>query len=96
MWNKLLDFGKQLFALKSDVQQGKENDKEMRQDIKELQRRIDSLTDTARDLAFELRRQRDNAERDQKNLLLQLENTLFRHERGLLPGSPLDSKPDAE
>ena len=70
MWNKLLDFGKQLFALKTDVQQGKENDKEMRQDIKDLQRRMDALTDTVRDLAFELRRQRDNAERDQKILLL--------------------------
>ena len=67
----------------------------MRQDIKDLQRRVDSLTDAVRDLAFELRRQRDNAERDQKILLLQLENALFRHERGLPPGNLLEDKPDA-
>ena len=45
-------------------------------------------------LAFEIQKDRENAERDREIQRLRLENTLLRFERGLPPGSKSDSQED--
>jgi hypothetical protein len=47
-------------------------------------------------MAFELQRQRDKSDADRKMLLLEVENTILRHNRGLPPGDIQGHGPDAK
>ena len=96
MWNKILEYGRQIFALTRDVEKCKTDIKELREDFKELSRKVDRLIEAVQRLSADFNQDRSNAERDRKILLLQLENAFFRHERGLPPGNLLEDKPDAE
>src|SRR5579884_1810329 len=78
MANPLVEFVKQVVALTRDVQQGKENIKELREDLKLANQKIDRLMEAFQRLTYEFQRERDNAERDREIQRLQLENTLLR------------------
>jgi hypothetical protein len=90
MWKQLIDFGSKLFSLMQRVEKQEEANKELRQEIKELNQKLDQLVDIVQRLAFELLRDRENAERDREIQRLRLENALLHFERGLPPGGPKD------
>lgn len=90
MWNQLLNFGKRLISLAQKTQQHEEDIKKLQQADTEQDQRIDRLSEIVQRLLFELERDRDMNARDRENLLLRLENTLLRFERGLPPGSQKD------
>lgn len=99
MWQKILDFGKQLFSVMQKQQKHEEDIKEIRRDIKTLQQDFNRLSQEMNDLtriverfAFEIQKDRENTERDREIQRLRLENILLRFERGLPPGS----KPESE
>ena len=53
--------------------------------LKELNQRIDRLTEVVTRLGYELLRDRENAEREREIQRLQLENALLRFQQGLPP-----------
>jgi predicted nucleic acid-binding Zn-ribbon protein len=94
MWPKIVDFGKQLFSMMQKQQKHEEDIKEIRQDIKALQQDFNHLRQEMNDLsrvverlAFEIQKDRANAERDREIQRLRLENILLRFDRGLPPGT---------
>ena len=90
MWNKLLDYGKQIFALTRDALKCKQDIGELRDDFKALSQKVDRLAEVVQRLAFEFQRDRENAAKDREIQRLRLENILLRFERGLPPGNPPD------
>jgi hypothetical protein len=90
MWNKLLEFGKQLIALARDTQKCKEDIRELREDVKALNQKMDRLSELVQRLAFEFQRDRENAARDREIQRLRLENIILRAERGLPPAGDQD------
>ncbi len=94
MLDKLVEYGKQLFALTSDIKQCKEDIKQLRQDLKEVNQRLDRLTEVMQRFAYEVQRDRENAEKDRKILLLEIDNRFLRFERRLPPGSPQTDEPE--
>lgn len=86
MFDKIIEFGKQIFTLTRDVNQCKEELKEKRQHDKDQDKRIDEIAVNVQSLMFELLRDREKAASERENLLLRLENTLLRNERALPPG----------
>lgn len=87
MWKQLLEFGGKLLSLMQRVARQEEAATELRQEVKELNEKLDQLTQIVQHLAFEIVRDRDKAERDREIQRLQLENALMRSERGLPPGN---------
>ena len=92
MLQKVIDFGKQLFAVMQKLQKHEEDNKEMRRDINQLRQEMNELTRIVERLAFEIQKDRENTARDREIQRLRLENILLRFERGLPPGS----KPESE
>lgn len=88
MANQFVDFVKQIVALTRDVQQGKENVKELREDLKVANQKIDRLMEAFQRLTFEFQRDRENAVSEREMQRLRLENIVLRSERSLLPASP--------
>lgn len=83
MWKQLVEFGSKLLLLMQRVQKQEETSKELRQEIKELNQKVDQLSELLQRLAYELLRDRENAEPDREIQRLQLENALLRFERTL-------------
>ena len=79
MWKLLGDFAKRIAFLTQDTQKNKT-------DIAELQKQVQELTEKMRQMAYENRRDRENAAHAHENLLLRLENALLRSERRTLTG----------
>jgi predicted nucleic acid-binding Zn-ribbon protein len=86
MWQKIVDFGKQLFSAMQKLQQHEEDIKELRQEINRLRQDMGELTHAVERLAFEIRHGRDQAEAERKILLLEIDNRFLRYERSLPPG----------
>ena len=79
MWKLLADFAKRIAFLTQDTQKNKT-------DIADLQEQVQELTEKIRLMAYENRRDRENAEHKYEKLILRLENTLLRAERRTLTG----------
>lgn len=79
MWKQLFDLAKQITFLAQDTQKNKES-------IKELQNQMEELTETVRQIAYEMRRDRENATHEREKLLLRLEVALLRSERRTVTG----------
>ncbi len=79
MWKQLFDLAKQITFLAQDTQKNKAS-------IKELQNQMEELTETVRQIAYELRRDRENAAHEREKLLLRLEVALLRSERRAVTG----------
>ncbi|MBC7529721.1 MAG: hypothetical protein H7308_19505 [Chthonomonadaceae bacterium] len=83
MLKSLLEIIRQLVGYANDTQKNTA-------DIKALQADFDDLSDTVRQILFEIDRDRQIGARDRKNLLLRLENALLKNEQRALPsGSTL-------
>ncbi len=79
MWKLVGDFAKRIAFLTQDTQKNK-------LDIAELQKQVKELSDKMRQMAYENRRDRENAAHEHEKLLLRLEVTLLRAERRTLTG----------
>lgn len=83
MLKSLLEIIRQLVGYANDTQKNTA-------DIKALQADFDDLSDTVRQILFEIDRDRQIGARDRENLLLRLENALLKNEQRALPsGSTL-------
>ena len=91
MWQRVLDFGKQVFSLTRRVEQHEQETKELRQELATINERLRDQAAQMEMLAYELRREREMAARDRENLMLRLENALLRFERRIPPGPDSDS-----
>jgi chromosome segregation ATPase len=100
VWKQIIDFGRQLFTLTARVQKHEEDIKDLRQGLKEVRdeiretnRKLDLLAVVVQRLDLRLDHERETAARDRENLILRLDNTLLRFERRLPPSSPPDDAP---
>ncbi len=89
MWLKLVEFGKQLFNLKSQTEQNTS-------DIKDLQQKVHELTVVVTDLVQAVQRDRDNMSHEVEKLQLRLENALLKVERRFILGSKNAQQQDEE
>ncbi len=89
MWLKLVEFGKQLFNLKSQTEQNTS-------DIKDLQQKVQELTVVVRKLTQTIQRDRENRIHEVEKLQLRLENALLKVERRFLLGSQNAQQQDEE
>jgi hypothetical protein len=92
VWKQIWEFGRQIFALSSRVQKLEDETealhhglKEARDEIREINRKLDALV-------LVLQRLDMQQQHDRENLALRLENALLRFERRLPPGSPPEDK----
>ena len=82
MLKQIGDFIKQIAFLTQDTQKNKD-------DIKQLQRAVQELTEELRQTKVDNRRDRENAAYERENLLLRLEVTLLRAgQKGLIVTEP--------
>ena len=79
MWKQLFDLAKKIAFLAQDTQKNKA-------DIKDLQHQIEELTETVRQMAYDIQRDRENESHEREKLLLRLEVALLRSERRALTG----------
>lgn len=87
MWLKLYEFGKQLLALKGQVEKNTQDIKDVRQDLKEL-------TSLVHKLAYSVQRNSDNEAHEREKLVLRLENSLLRVERRFFLSAANDHEHD--
>src|SRR5258708_7075730 len=79
MLKSLVDILKQLLGLAKDTQDNKDN-------IKAVQTRLETVTDTLKQVIFELQRLKENEAHERENMGLRLENVIIRSERSLPSG----------
>lgn len=79
MWKQLFELIKKVATLTQATDKNKA-------DIKVLQDQMTALTDTVRDMAQDMQRDRENQAHEYEKLLLRLEVTLLRAERRTLTG----------
>ncbi|MBC8143035.1 MAG: hypothetical protein H7Y38_16545 [Armatimonadetes bacterium] len=98
MWEKLLDYGKQLFSITAKIAKHEEDIKELQQDVKAVREDIRSLRQEMSDLTrvverviFEVQKDREMARRDHENLLLRLEIAFLRSGNILPPSTDADT-----
>ncbi len=70
--------------------------RQIRADVNEMQRELEQLTMTVRDLAYEVRRNKENETDEREKLVLKLDNAFLRFERRLTSGKPSEESEDAE
>jgi|SRR5579871_6753145 len=78
MLKSLLEITKQLLGLAKDTQDNKDN-------LKAVQTRLETVTDTLKQVIFELQRLKENEAQEREKMGLRLENALLRSERRLIP-----------
>lgn len=78
MWQKLLEFGKELLALKKQTELNTSDLKEIRQDIKDLAEAVRKLTEKMERNQLENDYQQKITIEQLKNALLQLENNFLK------------------
>ena len=95
MWEKLVEYGKQLVSILQTLQKHEEDLKEIREELRDVRQDVNQLRAEFRDLArvvermaYAIQRDRDREEAERRILLLEVENRFLRHERGLPPGEP--------
>jgi chromosome segregation ATPase len=74
MLDRLYRLARRLLSLAQDTHENKTN-------LKKLEERLDKLSDAVRELAFEIRRVREDDEHEREKMALRLENVLLRFER---------------
>ena len=74
MWKQFYDWVKWLVLLAREMRQN-------RADIKELQNQFEELTAVVQELAFEVRRNKENETHEREKLVLKLENAMLKFER---------------
>jgi predicted nucleic acid-binding Zn-ribbon protein len=79
MWKQLFDLAKKIAFLAQDTQKNKA-------DIKDLQHQMEELTETVRQMAHNIQRDRENEAHEREKLLLRLEVALLRSEHRTLTG----------
>ena len=79
MWEKILQFGKELLSLKKQTEDNTSEIKEIRQDIKDL-------TEAVRELASQMQQDRTNNAHQQEIMIEKLKNALLQMEIKLLKG----------
>lgn len=85
MWKQFYEWTKWLVLLAQEVRQN-------RADIKELQSQFEELTAVVHDLAFEVRRNKENEGHEREKLVLKLENAMLKFERRLTSGKATDAE----
>jgi Skp family chaperone for outer membrane proteins len=85
MWKQFYEWAKWLFLLAQEMRQ-------IRADVSEMQRELEQLTASVRDLAYEVRRNKENEAHEREKLILKLDNAFLRFERRLTSGKP-DEEP---
>ena len=80
MLKSLLEVIKQLLGLAKDTQDTKDN-------VKTMAGQLDTVTDTLKQVIFELQRLKENEAHEREKMGLRLENALLRPERHLLASS---------
>lgn len=53
MWNKLLEYGKQILTITNDMKQSKEDIKSLREDVKLINQRLDRISNLMERFAYE-------------------------------------------
>ena len=89
MWKQFYEWAKWLFLLAQEMRQ-------IRADVNEMQRELEQLTATVRDLAYEVRRNKENETHEREKLILKLDNAFLRFERRLTSGKPSEESKDEE
>jgi archaellum component FlaC len=84
MLKQLYEMARTLFGLTQDTQKNKAQ-------IEELQRELKMLSETVRQLAFEIRRVHENDAHEREKMALRLENALLRFERRLPQSSSVSA-----
>ncbi len=79
MWQKLLQFGRELLALKKQTEANTAEIKEIRQDIRDLTEAVRQLTNT-------IQQDRTNNAHQQEIMVEKLKNALLQFENNLLKG----------
>jgi uncharacterized protein YlxW (UPF0749 family) len=94
MWQKIVDFGKQMFSVMQKQSKHDEDIKEVQQDVRELQEdfirlrlEVNNLSNAVDRLMTTIQQEQKNAEQSREIYRLQLENLLLRFERRLPPGA---------
>ena len=85
MLKQLYEFGMRLLDLTRDTESNKAGLEELREEVR-------SLSMAVRELAFEVRRIRENESHEREKMALRLENALLHFERRL-PASASDTAP---
>lgn len=92
MWQKIVDFGKQMFSVMQKLSKHDEDIKEVQKDVRTLQGdfvrlRLDvnNLSNAVERLGTSIQQEQKSAEQSREIYRLQLENLLLRFERGLPP-----------
>jgi hypothetical protein len=88
MWKQFYEWAKWLLLLAQEMRQ-------IRADVNEMQRELEQLTATVRDLAYEVRRNKENETHEREKLILKMENAFLRFERRL-PSGKSDEEPENE
>ena len=78
---------RKLLPLSQRVQKQEDTTKDLRQEVKELNQRVDELYVMIRQLVYEFQRERDKAESEREMQRLRLENIVLRSDRLLLPNA---------
>ena len=78
MLKQLYELARRLLVLSRDTESNKT-------DIEELRKEVSSLSAAVRELAFEVRRIRENEVHEREKMALRLENALLHSERRLPP-----------
>jgi hypothetical protein len=89
MWKQFYEWAKWLFLLAQEMRQ-------IRADVSEMQRELEQLTATVRDLAYEVRRNKENETHEREKLILKLDNAFLRFERRLKSSKPDEESKDEE
>ena len=90
MWEKIVEYGKQLFSLTATQQKHSEEIKELRDEVHGLHQEMNDMKRLMELVLMELQRDREMAQRDRENLLLRLELALVKSGKELPPGSGLN------
>ena len=89
MWKQFYEWAKWLFLLAQEMRQ-------IRADVNEMQRELEQLTSSVRDLAYEVRRNKENEAHEREKLILKLDNAFLRFERRLTSDKPSEEPKDEE
>lgn len=87
MANPVFEFVKGIASLTRDVQQGKENVKQLQEDMRFANQRIDNLIEAFQRLSYEFKIDRENGARDREIHRLKIELAL-QEQRRLPAGAP--------
>ena len=85
MWKQFYEWVKWLVLLAQEVRKN-------RADIKELQNQFEELTTVVQEMAFEVRRNKENETHEREKLVLKLENAMLKFERRLTSGKAKDEE----